>query len=55
MAYKIKWQDANGTQYETDYTVSTKKKAQEIADRTLDRMNTFQGYNPGQGAWIVKV
>lgn len=55
MAYKVQWQDAQGNQYETDYTVSGKKKAQEIADRVLDRMNTFGGYNAGQGAWIVRV
>lgn len=51
--YKVKWQTADGNQYETDYVIETKKKAQAIAERVLDRMNTANCV-AGQGAWVVK-
>lgn len=54
MAYIVKWQVADGSQYQTDYTMS-KKKALELSDKVFSNITTREGWQPGQGAWIEKV
>jgi hypothetical protein len=51
--YKVVWQTSDGTQYTTDYVIETKKKANALADRILNNMNTVDCV-AGQGSWVVK-